>query len=98
LFTYASDAELASRYTKFKVDALQRAGAEAVGAQRCISVVNVMIRKHERTSLIHGSTLNMCAARALVKGLLINNGAGDGWPGTDHTIQHLFADCRQHSQ
>jgi hypothetical protein len=33
------DAELAARYAKFKVDALQRVAANAVGAERCISMV-----------------------------------------------------------
>ena len=31
--------ELAARYLKFKVDALQRVAAKAVGAKRCISMI-----------------------------------------------------------
>ena len=31
--------ELAARYLKFKVDALQRIAAKAVGAKRCISMI-----------------------------------------------------------
>ena len=41
--------ELAARYLKFKVDALQRVAAEAVGAKRCVS----MIKSNEGTSYVN---------------------------------------------
>jgi hypothetical protein len=36
--TYAFDAELAARYAEFKADALQRVAANAVGAERCMTM------------------------------------------------------------
>jgi hypothetical protein len=39
LLHYTSYAELAARYVRFNVDALQRVAANAAGATRCVSMV-----------------------------------------------------------
>jgi hypothetical protein len=39
LLLYTSNAELAARYVRFNVDALQRVATNAAGATRCISMV-----------------------------------------------------------
>jgi hypothetical protein len=39
LLSHARRAELAARYVRFNVDALQRVAANAVGATRCVSMV-----------------------------------------------------------